>query len=160
MVPGVRRAIKRRRRIPASAVALTPVWRSYGCDLRLMNPPYDKTEKEIIDNFEIKFKSKMQECAVLIVHATTNDSEKWTIAGFSDAGEFRTVVIDDSSHELSQELKKEPRNESRIVKLASSSLGRTRSYRLFAVAGCAVLLVQRLTLSQSRGIWQALPGGL
>jgi hypothetical protein len=92
-----------------------------GCDLRLIVPPYDKTEKEIIDNFKMEFESKKKECAVLIVRATS-DSEKWTIAGFSDAGEFRTV---DPSHELSQELKKEPINKSRIVELAVSSLGRT-----------------------------------
>jgi hypothetical protein len=69
----------------------------------------------------MEFESKKKECAVLIVRATSA-SEKWTIAGFSDAGEFRTV---DPSHELSQELKKEPINKSRIVELAVSSLGRT-----------------------------------
>jgi ABC-type glycerol-3-phosphate transport system substrate-binding protein len=99
------------------------------CDLRFMDPPYDKTEKEIIDNFEIKFKSKIQECAVLIVRATS-DSEKWTVAGFNDEGKFRTVVIDDPSHELSKELKKEPINKIRIVELALSSLGRTLPPRI------------------------------
>jgi phage baseplate assembly protein W len=106
-----------------------------GCDLRLMIPPYDKTEKEIIDNFKIEFESKKKKCAVLIVRATS-DSEKWTIAGFSDAGEFRAV---DPSHELSQELKKEPINKSRIVELALSSLGCTlwegaEKERRFAIA--------------------------
>jgi hypothetical protein len=79
------------------------------------------TKEEMIRNFKMEFESKKKECAVLIVRATS-DSEKWTIAGFSDAGEFRTV---DPSHELSQELKKEPINESRIIELATSNLGRT-----------------------------------
>jgi hypothetical protein len=91
------------------------------CDLRLMVASDGNTKDEVIQKFKIEFESKKKECAVLIVRATS-DWEKWTIAGFSDAGEFRTV---DPSHELSQELKKEPINESRIVELAISSLGRT-----------------------------------
>jgi hypothetical protein len=82
------------------------------------------TEVEMIRKFRMEFKSKKKECAVLIVSATS-DSEGWTIAGFSNAGEFRTVVIDDPSRELSEELKKKPINESRVVELATSSLGRT-----------------------------------
>lgn len=94
------------------------------CDLRMIVVPDSNTEDEMIRKFRMEFKSKKKECAVLIVR-TTSDSEEWTIAGFSDAGLFRTVVIDDPSHELSEELKKEPINERRIVELATSSLGRT-----------------------------------
>ncbi len=93
-------------------------------DLRLMVASDGNTENEIIRKFEREFESNKKKCPVLIVRAP-NDSEKWTIAGFSDWGEFRTVVIDDPNQELSKELKKEPANQSRIVELATSSLGRT-----------------------------------
>jgi predicted nucleotide-binding protein len=97
-----------------------------GCDLRLMVASDSHPEKEIIDKFEREFEPKKTAYAVLIVHAS-NDSNKWTVAGFNDAGEFRTVVIDNPDHELSKELTKDPANQnrSRIAELAISSLGRT-----------------------------------
>jgi WD40 repeat protein len=96
------------------------------CDLRLMVASDSHPEKEIIDKFEREFEPKKTECAVLIVRASS-DSNKWTVAGFNDAGEFRTVVIDDPDHELSKELIKDPANQnrSRIAELAISNLGRT-----------------------------------
>ena len=96
------------------------------CNLRLIVASDSNPEDEIIRQFKMAFDSKKNECAVLIVRATSH-SEKWTLAGFNDAGEFRTVVIDDPNHKLSKELKKEPRNKRRIVKLAISSLGRTQT---------------------------------
>lgn len=95
-----------------------------GCDLRLMVASDGKTEDTVIREFEREFEWKRMECAILVVRAG-RDSGKWTISGFSDAGDFRTVELDDPSHELSKELKKEPVNQSRIVELARSSLGRT-----------------------------------
>lgn len=95
------------------------------CHIRLLVASDCSNEEELIRKFETEFESRKRACAVLIVRAAS-DSEKWTIAGFSDAGEFRTVVIDDPSHELSKELKKERIDESKIVELATSSLGRTR----------------------------------
>jgi hypothetical protein len=81
-------------------------------------------QDEMIRKFKMEFESKKKECAVLIVRATSN-SEKWTIAGFSDAGEFRTVVIDDPSYGLLEELKKMPTNKGRIIEYATLILGRT-----------------------------------
>lgn len=95
------------------------------CDLRLMVVSDGNTENEI-RKFEKEVEPKKKECAVLIVRATS-DSDKWTIAGFSDAGQFREVEIDDRSHELAGELNKIPTNESRIIELATSSLGRTQA---------------------------------
>ena len=95
-----------------------------GCDLRLMIASDSNPEDKIIDEFEMEFKSKKNQCAVLIVRATS-DSDRWTIAGFNDAGDFRTEVIDNPHHNLWKELKKEPQEESRITKLALSSLDRT-----------------------------------
>ncbi len=92
--------------------------------LCLMVASDDNTKEEMIRKFKMEFESKKKECAVLIVRAP-GEPGKWTIAGFSQGGEFRTVVIDDPSQELSKELKKEPINESRIVELATSSLGLT-----------------------------------
>jgi hypothetical protein len=112
---------------PAVAVArVMPLMPCGGCDLRLMVASDGNPEGEIIRQFQMEFDSKKKECAVLIVRATSQ-SEKWTVVGFNDKGEFCTVVIDDPNHELSKELKKESRNECRIVELATSSLGRTSS---------------------------------
>ena len=84
----------------------------------------DKPGNQLINEFKREFEGKRKECAVLIVRAVS-DLEKWTVAGFSDREEFRTTVIDDSSPELLRELKKEPRDKTRITELALSSLGRT-----------------------------------
>jgi|GEM_PF-3550792 len=96
-----------------------------GCALRLMVASDGNAEDEIIRKFKMEFESKKKECAVLIVRVTSN-SEKWTLAGFNDAEEFRKVPINDPNDELSKELEKEPINKSRIIELATSSLGRTR----------------------------------
>jgi len=100
-----------------------------GYDLRLMVASDSNAEDAIIRQFKMEFDSKKKECAVLVVRATSH-SDRWTLAGFDDAGEFRTVVIDDPNHELSKELKKEPINKSRIIELATSSLGRTLAKRV------------------------------
>jgi len=65
----------------------------------------------------------------LIVRAKS-DSVKWTIAGFSDAGDFRTVLLDEANRELSEELEKRPIDENKIPELATSILGRTQTCRL------------------------------
>ncbi|MFO1433800.1 MAG: hypothetical protein U1F76_27510 [Candidatus Competibacteraceae bacterium] len=96
------------------------------CDLRLMDASDSNPESEIIDQFREKFEPKKNECAVLIVRAADH-SEKWTLAGFDDAGEFRKVIIDNGHNsELSEELKKGPGSERRIIKLATPKLGRTQ----------------------------------
>ncbi len=94
------------------------------CDFRLEVASDDKPVEQWTSEFQREFESKKKECAVLIVRAT-NNSEEWTIAGFSDTGEFCTVLINDSGHELPKELKKEPRDNKRIIDLATSSLDRT-----------------------------------
>lgn len=103
-------------------LSLGPLVGPKGCDLRVMTASDASSKDELIDNFRKEFRSKKKECAVLIVGATS-DSEQWTIAGYDDAKEFRTV--DAPSHELVQELKKEPIDKSRVIKLATSSLDRT-----------------------------------
>ncbi len=102
-----------------------------GCDLRFMVASDANPENELIRKFEMEFDSnkkecnlKKKKCLVLIVRATS-DSGKWTIAGFSDSEEFRTVVIDEPSDKLAQELKKEPINERKVIEIATSRLGRT-----------------------------------
>lgn len=99
------------------------LWDAAKCDLRLMMASRGNTEADIIERFKEEFESKKKQCAVLIVRATS-DSEKWTVAGFNDVGQFRTEVIDDPNHKLWKELKRKP-IKSRIVYLATSVLGRT-----------------------------------
>lgn len=94
------------------------------CGLRLMFATDANPEYEIIRKFTKKLKLRKRECVVLVVRAASH-SEKWTIAGFNDVGEFCSVRIDDPGHELAQELNQEPKDERRIVELASLSLGRT-----------------------------------
>ena len=97
-----------------------------GCNLRLMVASDGNPEDKIIQEFKKEFESrKKEECAVLIVRATSN-SEKWTIARFDDVGKFHTVVIDDPNDELSKELKKKSISKNRIVELATSRLGWTQ----------------------------------
>ena len=62
---------------------------------------------------------------MLKIVRATDPLEKWTLAGFDDTGEFCKVPINDPNHELSKELEKKPINNSRIIKLATSKLGRT-----------------------------------
>ena len=88
--------------------------------------PFDKTPNQVTREFEREFETNKKDCVVLIVRAA-GDSEKWTVAGFSDDGEFRTVVVDDSSDDLLEELKKEALDKSRIVELTTSRLGRTQA---------------------------------
>lgn len=129
-----RAGLSRFRYVDGNAVEYLEILRQqlakrFGCDLRLTLASDSNTESEIIDDFRSEFQGKKDELAFLVVRAKDH-LEKWTIAGFSDAGEFRSVVIDhsvvidDSSLEFSNELKKEPVDEARIIELAASSLGR------------------------------------
>ena len=96
-----------------------------GCDLRMMSASNNNEQQKLIKEFKSEFESKKQECAVLIVN-TTIAPDKWKIAGFDDAGIFNEQLIDNPSDELSVELNKERPNESKIVELVASKLGRTR----------------------------------
>lgn len=97
-----------------------------GYDLRMMSVSNDKERQKMVQKFQSEFESKRKECAVLIVSSTIAP-DKWTIAGFNDEGQFKSVLIDDSSNELAVELKKKSGRESNILSLATSSLGRTRT---------------------------------
>ncbi len=116
------------------------------CDLRLMETSDGAAAELMIDSFRSEYASRKDACAVLIVRAV-GDSQKWIIAGFGDdqhfAGEeppseqldnrqFRTVEVEDPRDgawsELSLLLAKEQKNptdRSRIVELATLSLGST-----------------------------------
>lgn len=89
---------------------------------RLVDASVDKTEDQVTREFE----TKKKDSEVLIVRAA-GDSEKLTVAGFSDKGEFLTVAVDDSSNDLSKELRKEPIDEDRIVELTTSIIDRTQN---------------------------------
>ena len=121
--PGSQELIKDPQRVRTYVLA--------GCELLLVEVLDSNDKNNIISRFLSRMELESKACAMLIVRVSS-DPNKWTIAGFSDAGEFRTFVIDDPkiddpNHELSQELKKEfiTMNKSRIVELALSNLGRT-----------------------------------
>ncbi|MFO1434707.1 MAG: hypothetical protein U1F76_32275 [Candidatus Competibacteraceae bacterium] len=95
--------------------------RNQKCGLRLQSAVDSNSKDKIIDQFRTKFISKNKECTVLIVSAA-NQPDKWTLAEFDDAGKFHTVVLDNPDHELAKALKRESRDESRIVELAKCEL--------------------------------------
>lgn len=96
------------------------------CDLRIEVASDGFTPESVIRAFEKEFETKKNECVVIIVRAGV-DLEKWTVAGFDDAGTFCIFEIDDPNHELSQELLIKPVDEHRIVDLATSCLGRCQA---------------------------------
>jgi hypothetical protein len=101
---------------------------SDGCDLRMRSASHDSDKTQLINQFKAEFESKKDVCAVLIVAVSTNAAKEWTVAGYNDAGEFKTVLISDTNDELVKELKKaEGANRNRLITLATSNLGRTRS---------------------------------
>lgn len=104
----------------------------FGCDLRIIVASEGNPESDIIGEFQMEFEAKTRAWAVLIVRESLA-AEKWTVSGFSDAGVFRTVVIDTSNQEFSSELTKDPIDESRIIELAALSLGRRHTWLTPAV---------------------------
>ncbi|RLD70428.1 MAG: hypothetical protein DRJ10_20380, partial [Bacteroidetes bacterium] len=95
-----------------------------GCNFRMMPVSNDNEQQKKIRKFQSEFKTRNKECTILIVHSK-NSPEQWTIAGFSDDGVFKSVLIDDQGSELSVELKKESANKNKIVALVAAKLGRT-----------------------------------
>ena len=90
------------------------------CGLRMRSVSNNNEKQQIIQDF----KSKKQECAMLIVNSTSAP-DKWMIVGFNDTGKFKSVLIDNPINELAVELTKEPVNKRKVVELVTSSLGRT-----------------------------------
>lgn len=95
------------------------------CELNIKSVNDDNDLQRIVKVFESEFESKKKACAILIISSASAPG-KWLIAGFNDKGEFkREVLIDNSSDELSVELKKESINKCRIVKLSAAKIERT-----------------------------------
>lgn len=94
------------------------------CDLLTKSVSNDNEQQQIVQKFQSDVESKKSECIVLIVQSTSVP-DKWTIAGFNDEGEFKSILIDDPSSELSIELKKGPVLETRALEMVTSKLGRT-----------------------------------
>ena len=88
-----------------------------------------KAQQTIIQDFQKKFETKKGECAVLITHL---NADKLIIAGYSDMGQFRVGMIDESPgksqllKELLLELDKKPLNKSKIVDKIIPKIDRTR----------------------------------
>lgn len=97
------------------------------CDLRLRVASDDNTEREIIKGFKQELETKRNVCAVLVVRAA-GGSDTWTIAGFNAQKDFSEQKVSGPSHglrgKLWDELKKGLINERKIVRLATSILGR------------------------------------
>jgi hypothetical protein len=103
-------------------------YESDGCELRMRSVSHDSDKTQLINQFKAEFESKKDVCAVLIVAVSTNATKEWTVAGYDDAGEFKTVLISDTNDELAKELKKAGgANRNKLITLATSNLGRTRS---------------------------------
>ncbi|MCP5005890.1 MAG: hypothetical protein GY941_18425 [Planctomycetes bacterium] len=94
------------------------------CDLRLISAFDINQKQELINKFKATFESNKKTCVVLIVDITTNETTEWTIAGFNDEEEFKTLLIDDANDALAIELKKKVRNRKKIIDLATLYLGR------------------------------------
>jgi hypothetical protein len=94
-----------------------------GCNFRMMSVSNENEQQNVVQEFQSEFESKKKVCAVLIVHSASAP-DNWRIAGFNDEGDFMSKLIDDPNSELSIELKKKP-DERKIIKLVTSSLGRT-----------------------------------
>ncbi len=94
------------------------------CDLHLIAAPDDTLKAETIGKFEERFKFNKYKCELLILREASG-SKKWSIAGFNDVGKFRTVLINDSRDALVKKLDKEPVDESKVIELATSKLGRS-----------------------------------
>ena len=101
-----------------------------GFGLRMMSVSNDEEQQKIIKEFHSEFESKEKEkeCEVLIVHSTSFPDE-WTIVGFNK-GEFKRLLINETSSELLVELKKEPANKSKIFEMVSSKLDFTHTITL------------------------------
>ena len=95
-----------------------------GCSFRMKSVGNDNEQNKVIKKFQSEVELKIKECEVLIVHSTSTP-DKWTIAGFNDKGLFKTVLINDSSGDLSVELKKKRVNKKKIVELVLAKLDRT-----------------------------------
>jgi hypothetical protein len=124
------------------------------CALRFQSVSDGYPLNEILRDFESEFQSQSTECSILIVRAPVN-SARWIAAGYSDEGKFQTVVIDDSSHELLQELKKEPINTRRIVALVTVKLGRTPPILLYGQTQSKYFAVWSLGLFVFLLLWDA-----
>ncbi len=94
------------------------------CRLRVVEISDANADEDDFVTYQREFPSNDRDCAVLIMRAS-GKSEQLTVAGFDDARKFRTVVVDDPSHELSRELEKDRPSQSKLLKLAAVSLGRT-----------------------------------
>jgi hypothetical protein len=117
------------------------------CDLGLIAATDGHTESQIIQEFYKEFRST-NKCAVLIVRAS-NDSQKRTIAGFNNSGEFGTVVVDDPKDELSITLNKEPDKRGKIVQLATLRLGLPRFQTLPVVKAPDSIRTSYVSTAQS-----------
>ena len=117
------------------------------CELRIETAPdSDAADKLILAfEFEFEFETEWQNCAVLIV-GEENEPNKWTIAGYSDTGEFNTVVINDPTHGLAKELQKDPVDESKVLRIAATNLDRTLYFEL--TLGTLSLLYRHARLAE------------
>ena len=76
--------------------------------LRMLSASDNAEKTQLVSQFKAEFelKKKKDLCTVLIVAVSTNATKEWVVAGYNDAGEFKTILIDDTNDELAIELKK------------------------------------------------------
>lgn len=91
------------------------------CDLSMMLA-IDISEKQVLI---AEFESNKKTCVALIVGVPINETKEWTIAGFNNEKEFKTVLINNADNKLAIELNKKNPDREKIIELATSYLGHT-----------------------------------
>ncbi len=80
--------------------------RATDCDIRVCLTNNENKKNEIINQFKNEFYSKKIAYALLVIEIESElqSQQKWTVAGFNDDNQFKTVHID-KNHNLAKELK-------------------------------------------------------
>ncbi len=81
--------------------------RATDCDIRVCLTNNEIKKNEIINQFKTEFSSKKNAYALLVIGIESESQQEWTVAGFNDDNQFKTVHIDEN-HKLAKELKNRP----------------------------------------------------
>jgi len=103
-------------------------------------------QKDIINQFRIKFEAIKNTYAILIVHNKMDSDEKWFINGFNDAEELTSIEIETIPELLLIELnkKKSERDEKPIIEQALSYLAQTHKKTLLEVSDVGEIVAKHI----------------
>ena len=103
-------------------------------------------QKDIINQFRIKFEAIKNTYAILIVHNKMDSDEKWFINGFNDAEELTSIEIETIPALLLIELnkKKSERDEKPIIEQALSYLAQTHKKTLLEVSDVGEIVAKHI----------------